>query len=118
MAILISLFFFKFHLKKNWILKTFILFFLFQLYSPHCHLYFPHSHPDSHHSHPDSPHSHHSHPDFPHCPHSHTDSQHSNHPHPDSLHPHLIPRIPIIRPIPFPDSSFRLLQIANLDTTF
>ena len=87
----------------------------------------PHSHPFSLHSHPDSPHSHpyslHSHPDslhsHPYSPHSHLDSPHS---HPYSSHSHLIhriPRIPTLIPrisiipfIPFPNSPFRLLQIA------
>ena len=86
-----------------------------------------HSHPDFLRSHPDSPHSHpfspHSHPDslhsHPYCPHSHLDSPHS---HPNSSHSHLIhriPRIPTLIPrisiipfIPFPNSPFRLLQIA------
>ena len=73
-------------------------------------------------NHPDSPHFH------PHFSHSHSDFPHS-HPHssyfqPDSQHSHLIPCIPtlILRVltlipqvpiIPFPDSPFRLLQIAK-----
>ena len=74
---------------------------------------FPHSHPDSQHFLHYNPHSHHSYPD-------------SLYYHPDfhnspiiSRIPTLIPRIPILIPciliisfIPFPDSSFRLLQIA------
>ena len=52
--------------------------------SPHSHPYSPYSHHYSLHSHPDSPH-------------SHSDSPHSH--------------IPLI---PFPDSPFRLLQIAPL----
>ena len=97
--------------------------------------YSQHSHPDSPYSHPYSPHSHpyfpHSNPNSPHShlysPHSHPDSPHS-HPIPRIptpipciptliLHiPTLIPRIPILNPriplIPFPDSTFRRLQIA------
>ena len=62
--------------------------------SPHSHPYFRHSHPDSHIPTP-----------IPRIP---------------SLIPHvttLIPRVPTVIPrvpiIPFPDSPFRLLQIAN-----
>ena len=75
--------------------------------------WFPSSHPDSPHSHPDSPHFHpyspHSHPDFSH---SHPDSPHS---HPYSPHSYLIPRISIIPFISFPNSPFRLLQIAFIN---
>ena len=37
--------------KENWILETFTLFFLSQLYSQHSQPDFPHSHPDFPHSH-------------------------------------------------------------------
>ena len=74
-------------------------------------------------SHPDSPNSHVQFPAFhSYYPHSHPDSLHSHHFHPDSSYSHpghrisiiptLILRIPIIPFIPFPDSPFRLLQIA------
>ena len=52
----------------------------------------PHLHPDFSHSHPDSPHS-----------------------HPYSPHSYLIPRISIIPFISFPNSPFRLLQIAFIN---
>ena len=55
------------------------------------------NHPDSPHSHPDSPHS-------------------TLIPRISTVIPRvftLIPRVPIIPLIPFPDSPFRLLQIAN-----
>ena len=89
-------------------------------------LYF---HADSHHSHPDSLHSRsysrHSYPD---SQRSHPDSLHSHHSPPDSPHSHsdstpigggisaLIPRIPIILFILFPDSHFRVLQVLLTDT--
>ena len=88
--------------KENWILKTFILFFLFHFYSshshpdsPHSHPYSPHSHPDSPHSQPDSPHSYPNSPySQPHSPHFHPFSPHS---HPDSLHStDSVPRFPIL----------------------
>ena len=97
--------------------------------SPHSHPDPPYSHPDSPHSHPDSPHSHpnsqHSHPDsshsYPDSPYSHPDFPHS-HPIPHISRvpsistpiPTLIPRVSIISVIPFPDSPFRLLQIADV----
>ena len=88
MTILIS-FFFSFSKKESC-----ISFFPFQFYSPHSHSYSTHFDSDVPHSHPNSPHS---------------------HPIPHILR---IPRIPtpipcIPTPIPFPDSPFRLLQIAS-----
>lgn len=65
---------------------------------------------------PHSPHSlHHPHI-YPHCSHSNPYSPNSDPDsppsHPDSTHPTVIPCIPIISLILFPDSAFRLLQIA------
>ena len=110
------IFFFLLNLakKENWVLWTFILFFLFRLYSPHSHSYSPHSqsdfshsysyslhsHPDSTHSHPDSPHSH---------PHPRIPIRITCIPTPIYCIPILIPRISFIQ---FSDSTFWLLQIA------
>ena len=87
-------------------------------YSLHSHPDSPYSHPDSHHSHLDSPHFH---LDFPHSYHPHPDSQHSLHSHPDSPHSH--PDFPHSHHsphpvIPFPDSPFKLLQIAKPECYF
>ena len=92
----------------------------YSLHSQHFHPDSLHSHLDSPHFLPDSPHSH------PHSPHSQPDSRHSYsdypHSHPDSSYsPHsqldshvlsLIPRVPNIPLIRFPDSPFRLLHRA------
>ena len=77
---------------------------------PHCYPKFPAflpllplSHSCSPHSCPDFPHSN---LDSPYLHHFQTDSRHSH-------HFHQIPHIPIILLIPFPDSPFRILQIAK-----
>ena len=75
--------------------KNLIIPFIPTLSFSHSHPNSPHSHPDSHHSHSDFPHSH------PYFPHSQPDS-------PYSAFPVFIPFIP------FPDSSFRFLQIAQI----
>ena len=109
--------------KENWLLQTFSTFFYFYSilfpafppwfptfptwfpsfpsHSPDS-LHSPHSHPDSLHSHPYSLHSHPI-PQIPCIPHI---------PIPIPCVPTLIPCISIISSIPFPDSPFRLLQIA------
>ena len=79
---------------------------------------FPHPHSDSLHSQLHSPHSH---PDSPRIPRISNISTPIPRiptliPHIPTLIPHvptLILRVPIIPPIPFPDSPFRLLQIAR-----
>ena len=110
--------------KKNWILLTFFSFFSISIpfYSPHPHPYSLHSHIDFLDS-------------YPYSLHSHCDSPNSHHdPRIPILTPHiptlipciptlipcvptLIPCIPIISLIPFPDSLFRHLQIANFIQT-
>ena len=96
MTILISSFFQYQGKKKIGFYK------LFPLFSISILFYSPHSHPDSLHSHPYSLHSHPI-PQIPCIPHI---------PIPIPCVPTLIPCISIISSIPFPDSPFRLLQIA------
>ena len=120
MTILIS-FFFQFQEKKKIGLhKLFFVFFLFLFHSIPCipililripTPYYMHSYPNSPHSYPD-------------FLHSQLDSMHS-HPHspiptlipciPTLIThvPTLIPCVPIISLIPFPNSPFRVLQIAS-----
>ena len=81
-------------------------------YFPHSLLDSLHSHPNSPHYHPQSPQSHsyslHSHHDSPHF-------HHSSHFHHNSRILTMIPRIPLI---PFPNSLFRLLQMARKQKLF
>ena len=102
-------FFFNFSWETELDFINFHFAFSISFYSPYSHLDSLHSHPDSHHSNPDSSHSesdsHHSHHDSP-------------HPHPNSLHSHPDSWHLIIPFIPFPDSPFRLLQIAKFKYSF